>query len=216
MKPWLFGAGFALLGAADLAWIDLGLVPAALALETPQSSQSHPEVSQPQVSQPQVSQKQVALAAVAQVAVSQPAPAASWAAPAAPSAAPTPASLQVESVQPASLQPAGELTLLFDVNARSPREQGDLEALIAQLTADPNLRVQIDGHSDRNGSANYNDELSRERAEAVADALARRGIDRSRISSRGRGARAPIAAGNDAASLARNRRVEVHVERRKP
>ncbi len=197
-----------MLGAADLAWIDLGLVPAALALQPSQAAPSHPEVSQ----------KPVALTAVAQVVVSQPlVPAPS---PAAPPAAQAPASVQVESAQPASLQAAAPATevvmLLFDVNAKNPKDQADLDALVAQLNADPTLRVQIDGHSDRNGSANYNDELSRERAEAVADALVRRGIDRNRISSRGRGARAPIAAGTDAASLARNRRVEVHVERRKP
>src|SRR5205807_867970 len=143
---------------------------------TPQSSQAHLEVSHEPMALPAATQLAVAQATVAQVTASQPAPAASAAPAPAPSPAQPPASMQAESASAASLQPS-ELTLLFDVNARSPREQGELDALIAQLTADPGLRVQIDGHSDRNGSASYNDELSRERADAVADALVRRGID---------------------------------------
>ncbi|WXB20326.1 OmpA family protein [Pendulispora albinea] len=113
---------------------------------------------------------------------------------------------------------ASPFTLHFDVNARNPNDEAgtELDAVAALLTSNPALHVNIDGHSDRNGTANYNDQLSRARADAVAEALMRRGIARSRIVTLGHGARAPVDKGTDLESFARNRRVEVRIEGRKP
>ncbi len=63
--------------------------------------------------------------------------------------------------------------------------------------------VQVAGHCDASGSATYNDDLSRRRAEAVVDALVGHGVVRDRLSAEGYGESRPV--GSDPAE---NRRVE--------
>src|SRR5690606_2666060 len=53
--------------------------------------------------------------------------------------------------------------------------------LVEQLKADPDLKVQLIGAASTEGPEDYNFDLARRRALAVADALERAGIDRSRI-----------------------------------
>ena len=75
----------------------------------------------------------------------------------------------------------------------------------------PALRVQIGGHTDAVGSDAYNLRLSRERAEAVVDALASLGIDRDRLEPAGYGEGRPIASNETETGRALNRRVEFTV-----
>jgi len=224
MKPIVLGAGFALLGAVDLAWIDLGLVPVILA-STENSQQA--EIPSPTVMRPP---RAVPTALAVATPPAAPEPARSTAperaesnplpAPQSVLAAPQPAPAPP---QPANsvVQAAGratQVTLHFDVNSRTPNDEStaNLDAIVALLASNSSLKVIIDGHSDRNGTPTYNDQLSRARADAVADGLALRGVDRGRISTVGHGARAPVARGTDIESSARNRRVEVRIEGRKP
>ncbi len=79
-------------------------------------------------------------------------------------------------------RPAGEATdsAAFD---RSVTSEGktNFDMLVAQLKADPALKVQLIGGASAEGPDPYNFDLGRRRALAVAAALARAGIDRSRI-----------------------------------
>lgn len=84
-----------------------------------------------------------------------------------------------------------------------------LDEVATLLAQQPQLRVEVRGHSDSTGAAEANLQLSQERAAAVADALSEWGVARDRIRTLGRGERAPIAANNTAAGRARNRRVEL-------
>lgn len=68
-------------------------------------------------------------------------------------------------------------------------------------------RIEIIGYTDSQGSAEYNRELSRRRAEAVADYLANLGIDRDLMSVSGRGEADPVASNATEEGRARNRRV---------
>src|SRR5690606_8455718 len=68
-----------------------------------------------------------------------------------------------------------------------------LEQMLQLLTADPALRLSINGHTDATGDAEYNQRLSEQRAQAVVDALAARGIDPSRLEARGHGQSQPLA-----------------------
>jgi OOP family OmpA-OmpF porin len=80
------------------------------------------------------------------------------------------------------------------------------------LAANPEVRVRIDGHTDSDGSAAYNQRLSEERAKTVRDYLVNeRGIEASRIEVKGFGESQPIAPNDSAANKARNRRVEITV-----
>jgi outer membrane protein OmpA-like peptidoglycan-associated protein len=79
-------------------------------------------------------------------------------------------------------------------------------------------RVSIEGHTDSVGSDESNQRLSERRAEAVASALERSGIDSGRVRTRGFGEKYPIAPnqGSDGrdnpSGRAKNRRVEVIIE----
>ncbi|MDX2484686.1 MAG: OmpA family protein [Pseudodonghicola sp.] len=70
------------------------------------------------------------------------------------------------------------------------------------------LRLLIAGHTDSDGAAQANLRLSRARADAVAAALATRGIARSRLQTQGLGEAEPLVPNSTPANKARNRRIE--------
>lgn len=74
---------------------------------------------------------------------------------------------------------------------------------------DPNVRVNVVGHTDSTGSDQINDPLSRERAVAVRDYLSSRGVSSSRVSVAGRGSHEPVASNDTEQGRAANRRVEI-------
>jgi outer membrane protein OmpA-like peptidoglycan-associated protein len=71
----------------------------------------------------------------------------------------------------------------------------------------------IDGHTDNTHNTSYNSELSRRRAEAVADYLASKGISRNQLTVRFHGERFPVSPNTSVAGKADNRRVTLRVER---
>ncbi|WP_373314188.1 OmpA family protein [Jannaschia pagri] len=87
--------------------------------------------------------------------------------------------------------------------------QGDIRALGQNLLQYPNTTVQVIGHTDSDGSADYNQGLSERRARAVSGVLLETGVPSSRIVSFGRGESQPIATNNTPEGRQRNRRVEI-------
>ena len=85
----------------------------------------------------------------------------------------------------------------------------DLNAVAGNLQAYPNSTIQIVGHTDSDGDAAYNQQLSERRANSIADVLLDAGIPFSRIQTFGRGESQPVASNLDPAGKARNRRVEI-------
>ena len=69
--------------------------------------------------------------------------------------------------------------------------------------------IVIEGHTSNEGADGYNADLSRRRAQAVVDDLARRGVAAARLSASGAGETRPIASNNDENGRAMNRRVEI-------
>ncbi|MBX9925245.1 MAG: DUF937 domain-containing protein [Hyphomicrobiaceae bacterium] len=73
-------------------------------------------------------------------------------------------------------------------------------------------KLKIDGHTDDRGSAEYNLTLSEARARSVANYLAARGIDRSRLAWEGFGFAKPLVPNTSAENMAKNRRIDFSVE----
>ncbi|MEQ9144051.1 MAG: OmpA family protein [Parvibaculaceae bacterium] len=71
--------------------------------------------------------------------------------------------------------------------------------------------VDIYGHTDSDGAADYNQQLSERRAQSVARYLTSRGIRGDRLLVRGLGESQPIASNATAAGKAQNRRVEIRI-----
>lgn len=82
------------------------------------------------------------------------------------------------------------------------------------LNAAPARRLVIEGHSDAIGAVDANLVLSRARAQAVVAALARRGVEATRLSAVGYGASQPVADNARVEGRALNRRVSVRLDAR--
>jgi outer membrane protein OmpA-like peptidoglycan-associated protein len=72
------------------------------------------------------------------------------------------------------------------------------------------LRIRLDGHTDNNGSEEYNMTLSKNRVQAVKDLLVSNGVDASRIDLYYFGESKPIADNSTEEGQSTNRRVEMH------
>lgn len=101
--------------------------------------------------------------------------------------------------------------ILFAVDSThiTPSLRSDLSVLAQNLINYPNSTIQIIGHTDNTGSADYNQSLSTERALAVSSILQQNGVPQFRIQSTGRGESQPIASNLTPEGRAQNRRVDV-------
>jgi outer membrane protein OmpA-like peptidoglycan-associated protein len=101
--------------------------------------------------------------------------------------------------------------VLFDTDKATLKPGADsiVDRVAAFLKDNEGTKVIVEGHTDSRGSDEYNQQLSERRAESVADALAFRGIDRSRVEAVGRGKTLPVASNDTAAGQQQNRRVEL-------
>ncbi|WP_205691980.1 OmpA family protein [Caulobacter soli] len=93
--------------------------------------------------------------------------------------------------------------------ALRPGMEAQLKPLAGYLRANPRTRLRIDGFTDSVGSTAANLTLSRDRAQAVADALAVMGVDRGRLRLEGHGEALPTATNATPDGRRLNRRVEV-------
>jgi outer membrane protein OmpA-like peptidoglycan-associated protein len=101
--------------------------------------------------------------------------------------------------------------ILFAVDSThiTPSLRSDLSVLAQNLINYPNSTIQIIGHTDNTGSADYNQSLSADRALAVSSILQQNGVPQFRIQSTGRGESQPIASNLTPEGRAQNRRVDV-------
>ncbi|HSP24887.1 MAG TPA: OmpA family protein, partial [Saliniramus sp.] len=86
-----------------------------------------------------------------------------------------------------------------------------LDDLAEILGTCPDVAVEVAGHTDSDGSEAANRRLSQERAAAVRQALAERGVEAERLSAVGYGQAQPIAPNDTPQNKARNRRIELIV-----
>jgi len=89
-----------------------------------------------------------------------------------------------------------------------------LDVILDYMKADPTANhIELNGHSDNSGNRLTNRDLSRRRALAVADYFKAHGVKDEQITVRFHGERYPLAKNNSAANRARNRRVNIELER---
>jgi OOP family OmpA-OmpF porin len=73
----------------------------------------------------------------------------------------------------------------------------------------PDMKLDIGGHTDSTGKAEFNLKLSKQRAESVQKFLTEMGVEPQRSMSRGYGANQPIAPNDTAEGRSKNRRVDI-------
>ena len=90
-----------------------------------------------------------------------------------------------------------------------PTSFGKLDEVAAALQANPEVRVEISGHTDAVGSDESNQRLSQARAESVRAYLIGKGVAADRMEARGFGESRPVAPNETPEGRAENRRVEM-------
>lgn len=84
----------------------------------------------------------------------------------------------------------------------------ELNKLLAYLEKHRRIKIEIEGHTDNVGSAEYNMKLSKARAKAVVDYLVAKGLNEFRLEYKGYGSTRPIVPNTSPQNQALNRRVE--------
>jgi outer membrane protein OmpA-like peptidoglycan-associated protein len=99
----------------------------------------------------------------------------------------------------------------FETNSShlKPESAATLDRVAESLKANPDVRVEIGGHTDSQGADAHNMQLSRDRANSVRAYLLDKGVSPVQLEAKGYGETRPIADNNTAAGRARNRRVEL-------
>jgi OmpA-OmpF porin, OOP family len=100
--------------------------------------------------------------------------------------------------------------ITFDIDKADikPESMGTLNMIVGVMKGNPDLKFEIDGHTDNTGDATHNMTLSQQRADAVKTQLVSMGIDASRLSTKGFGDTRPIDTNDTPEGRANNRRVE--------
>jgi outer membrane protein OmpA-like peptidoglycan-associated protein len=100
--------------------------------------------------------------------------------------------------------------LVFEPNSTTlgPEAGAALDEIAAVLLASPEVNVFVDGHTDNQGDADENLQLSELRANVVVAELTARAVARDRLTPRGFGGERPIADNGTEEGQAANRRIE--------
>jgi len=104
--------------------------------------------------------------------------------------------------------------IFFDIGSSALRTEslGELEVIKDLLMNSPDLRVQINGHTDNVGNSVYNKLLSKKRAQSVVDYLIANGINTERLEAKGFGEEQPLVSNDDEIGGREiNRRTEIEI-----
>ena len=99
----------------------------------------------------------------------------------------------------------------FDKSNILQQSYKELQQLIELLTENPNMKIEIGGHTDDKGTIEYNQRLSENRANAVVKYLINKGISEKRLKYKGYGELHPIDTNETEAGRFNNRRVEFKI-----
>ncbi len=94
----------------------------------------------------------------------------------------------------------------YDSSVIRKSEQASLQSVAQALAADPNTKLLIEGNCDERGTEEYNRSLGERRALAAREALAKLGLDPTRVFTESFGKDKPADPGHDEAAWQKNRR----------
>ena len=103
----------------------------------------------------------------------------------------------------------GDVLFAFNKSELTPQAGPRLDKLASFLKQFPQRKLLVEGYTDAVGTDAYNLELSERRAEAIREALVARGVDTTRVVTKGYGKAFPVADNANVDGRAVNRRVEV-------
>lgn len=114
------------------------------------------------------------------------------------------------------VEPAKVYTLenvFFDTGLATLKKESykALNDLVEVMKLKPDMEIEIDGHTDNTGTAEINQKLSQDRADAVRNYLITKGIAAKRVTAKGFGDTMPVADNSTDEGKARNRRTEVKI-----
>lgn len=103
--------------------------------------------------------------------------------------------------------------VFFETNSTELKEESAVELmkLVQLMNQNPNVDIEIGGHTDNVGTAEYNAKLSMARAKSTMNFLVEKGINPKRMTAQGYGAKKPIGDNNTEEGRALNRRIEVKI-----
>ena len=101
------------------------------------------------------------------------------------------------------------VNFLTDSDQLTGQSLAILDGVAATLTANPDIRVQVAGHTDSQGEDVYNKDLSQRRAASVVNYLVGKGVASDNLQPAGFGEEQPVADNGSAEGRAENRRVEL-------
>lgn len=126
-----------------------------------------------------------------------------------------PASVKSEPAQSEviTLSDAGDVLFASSQSGLTPTAKSQLDALMSKFEDADVVSIKVVGHTDSVGSDAYNQALSERRASSVAEYLLSQGVAPNKVTSEGKGESQPIADNETEAGRAKNRRVDLHVNR---
>jgi OOP family OmpA-OmpF porin len=101
--------------------------------------------------------------------------------------------------------------VMYDINSAEikPEAYPMLDEAILILEKNPEMKVEIDGHTDNTGTAAYNMNLSERRAKSVMKYFVDKGVEAERLTTKGFGLTKPAASNDTKEGRTKNRRVEL-------
>jgi len=118
----------------------------------------------------------------------------------------------ISNIDDYKLQSSVAVPFKFDQSSLSPDAKQDLDKFASDVKTDRRFFIAVEGYTDNVGTMQYNEALSRRRADAVVEYLvAKHDIPIYRIHMIGLGEEKPVDEGHNRAARAKNRRVEVKV-----
>ncbi|MDR7130464.1 outer membrane protein OmpA-like peptidoglycan-associated protein [Algoriphagus sp. 4150] len=99
----------------------------------------------------------------------------------------------------------------FDQYSLKSESISSLKRLVKFLSENPNVNILITGHTDNVGSANYNQNLSLQRAKSVQEYLVSNGFHHGRVLVEGKGDKEPMVPNSSSQNQALNRRITIKV-----